>query len=305
MNVHTTQLRPAAPFPQGALSPADPVALQRMLTAFNARRLAPALPDGDWYGQVLDDAEMLAIEGGWLESERRREAGRAATAPTDPDGFVAWIEALETTGPGQGDPLFPYLAHEASLDEMRWFLAQEISGEAGFDDLTALTQIRMPATAKLEMARNYWDEMGRGNAKGMHGPMLQVLATALDVKPLADAEVWEAAALANLMAGLAANRRYAYHSAGALGIIELTAPGRAQQVSIGLRRLGVAPKARHYFDLHAVLDVKHSEAWNREVFRSLVAGQPETARAIAEGALMRLHCGARCFRRYRAQFGLA
>jgi hypothetical protein len=283
---------------------ADPVSLHSALAAFNARRMSPALPEADWPVRIREAAEMGIVEGYWLESERRRQAARAAAAPCDPDGFVDWIEDLERTGPGQGDSLFPYLAEQASLDEMRWFLAQEVSGEAGFDDLTALSQVRMPAPAKLEMARNYWDEMGRGNAKGMHGPMLQVLAAALDVAGLADRNVWEAVALSNLMAGLAANRRYAYHSAGALGIIELTAPGRARYVSDGLRRLGVSAKARHYFDLHAVLDVKHSEAWNREVFRTLVANHPGTAPAIAEGALMRLHCGERCFRRYRAQFGL-
>ena len=49
---------------------------------------------------------------------------------------------------------------------------QEAAGEAGFDDLVAMTQVKLPTRAKLELARNYWDEMGRGNPKGMHGPML-------------------------------------------------------------------------------------------------------------------------------------
>jgi hypothetical protein len=29
----------------------------------------------------------------------------------------------------------------------------------------------MPVRPKLEMARNFWDEMGRGREKGMHCPM--------------------------------------------------------------------------------------------------------------------------------------
>ena len=64
----------------------------------------------------------------------------------------------------------------------------------------------------------------------------------------------------------------------------------------------MSAKARHYFDLHAVLDVKHSEAWNREVFASIVAEKPDAARWIAEGALMRLQCGADCFEAYRRHF---
>jgi hypothetical protein len=53
-----------------------------------------------------------------------------------------------------------------------------------------------------------------------------------------------------------------------------------------------------------VLDVKHSEAWIAEAVRPLVEEDPRRARAMAEGALMRLTCGARCFDRYRAHFGI-
>ena len=82
-------------------------------------------------------------------------------------------------------------------------------------------------------------------------------------------------------------------------MIELTAPGRSAMVAKGLRRIGLSDRERRYFDLHAVLDVKHSEAWNREVLRPAIAEDPARARPIAEGALIRLTCGARCFERYR------
>ena len=225
---------------------------------------------------------------------------RAASAPRDPDNFVRWFEALKEEGPGQGDPLFPWLAEEASLDDMRWFLTQEAAGEAGFDDLVAYTQVKLPDRAKLELARNYWDEMGRGTAKGMHGPMLNKLVAALELRPTIETTVWESLALANAMTAMATSRRYAWHALGALGVIELTAPGRSAHTAAGLRRLGVSGKARHYFDLHAVLDIKHSDAWNREAIAPLVAEDPRRAVAIAEGALIRLEAGTRCFERYRA-----
>ena len=276
----------------------------RRLAALNAARFTPGFPSDDWQRQLDEQAALQIKEGHWLEARRSEVAERAAEAPQDADGFVAWFEALEQNGPGQQDPLFPWLAEQASMDEMCWFLQQEVAGEAGFDDLTAMTQLRLPVAAKLELARNYWDEMGRGNAKGMHGPMLEHLAKTLGLKPELETTIWQALALANTMAGLAANRRYAYQSVGALGVIEQTAPGRAKLVGEGLKRLGVSAKHRHYFDLHAVLDIKHSEAWNAEAAWPLVHEDPRRAPALAEGALMRLECGAACFRRYRQVFGL-
>ena len=101
------------------------------------------------------------------------------------------------------------------------------------------------------------------------------------------------------MTAFATTRRYAFHSVGALGVVELTAPTRVAKVAQGLKRVGVEPRLRKYFDLHAILDVKHSEDWNREALRPLVTHDPGCARYLAEGALMRLICGARCFEAYR------
>jgi hypothetical protein len=279
--------------------------LHTRLTEFNARRLKPAMPNDLWEAELSGELALRVIEGHFLEGERAAIAALAAQAPTDADGFVAWFEQLKLDGPGQNDRLFPWLSQHAPLPAMRWFLTQEIAGEAGFDDLVALTQVRFDVQPKLEMARNYWDEMGRGHEHGMHGGMLANVAREFALEPHTDSTVWEALALGNLMVGLAANRRYAYHSVGALGVVELTAPTRVGHVNDGLKRLGATPQGRQYFQLHAGLDVRHSEAWNREVLRPLVAAQPQTARAIAEGALMRLRAGERTFARYRRELGVA
>jgi hypothetical protein len=279
----------------------DPAAFHRQLSHFNRRRLAVGIPHDDWQAEIDRDASMRKVEGAWIEAERSNVIGWAAEAPRGADEFVAWFEQLKNVGPGQGDPLFPWLAEQAELDEMKWFLTQEVAGEAGFDDLVAMTQVKMPARPKMELARNYWDEMGRGNIKGMHGPMLDALAKRLEIKSIIEATVWESLALANTMVAFATSRRYAYHSIGALGAVELTAPGRTALVAKGLRRLGFSNKERMYFDLHAVLDVKHSEEWDAEVLWPLVDENPDCARYIAEGALMRLSCGARCFARYRRE----
>jgi hypothetical protein len=279
----------------------DELWLQRRLTEWNRLRLLPSLPASAWRDELTSELELARLERQFVERERRGVLAMAAIVPREPDAFLAWFEGLEHHGPGQGDPLFPWLAESAGAKSMHWFLQQEVAGEAGFEDLVAMTQVKMPAVVKLELARNYWDEMGQGHESGMHGPMLVRLSQALGLRAEPQSIVSEALALGNLMIAFAANRCFAYQSIGALGVIELTAPGRATRVNQGLKRLGFDGETRQYFALHASLDVKHSEAWNREVLRPLVAAKPEVAPAIAEGALLRLTAGARCFERYRRE----
>ncbi|OYW90775.1 MAG: hypothetical protein B7Z13_14110 [Caulobacterales bacterium 32-67-6] len=219
---------------------------------------------------------MQQKEGEFIEAFRARVQSEVARVPTDPEGFIAWFEALKDSGPGQWDPLFDWLATEADLDQMRWFLTQEAAGEAGFDDMVAMTQVKLPARPKLELARNYWDEMGRGNMGGMHGPMLDMTVQGLELTPTIEGTLWQSLALANTMTAFAATR------------------------PAGLKRVGTAPKLRKYFDLHAVLDVEHSKAWNAEALLPLATDHPEVLPAIAEGAIMRLLCGEQCFEAYRA-----
>ena len=278
----------------------DPETLHRSLAHWNHRRLQASLPSPDWRDDLREEHEMRLLEGAWIEAFREEIAPLLAAVPADAEGFIDWFEGLKDDGPGQGDPLFDWLAEEASFEQMRWFLTQEAAGEAGFEDMVAMTQVKLPVPAKLELARNYWDEMGRGNPGGMHGPMLERTIDGLGLAPAIDETVWPSLALANTMTAFAATRRYTYHSVGALGVVELTAPTRVAKVAAGLKRLGCEPAVRKYFDLHAVLDLKHSEGWNREALRPLVAEDPTRARALAEGALMRLISGLRCFDVYRA-----
>lgn len=278
----------------------DAEAFHKALAHWNHRRLAVQTPSDAWSSDLDDDARMLRMEGAFIEAFRASVAPMVANVPSDPAGFLAWFEGLKDTGPGQWDPLFPWLATSATLDDMKWFLTQEAAGEAGFDDLVAMTQVKLPARAKLELARNYWDEMGRGNASGMHGPMLERTVEALGLSPSIDDTFWQSLCLANTMTAFATTRRYVYQSIGALGVVELTAPTRVDAVADGLKRLDCPPVARKYFALHAHLDVEHSRAWNAEALAPLVEADPACARFIAEGAVIRLLCGEQCFEAYRA-----
>lgn len=279
----------------------DPQVFHRALAQFNLQRLAVSRPTPDWQQDLLNGVAWQLAEGEFIESLRADVAPLVPGNFTSGDDFASWFQSLSAHGPGQNHALFDWLETRATMPQMRWFLTQEAAGEAGFEDLLAYTQVKLPVQAKLECARNYWDEMGHGKESAMHGQMLERMVRELDLKPAIDETVWESLALSNTMLGLAVARRYVYQSIGALGVIELTAPARVKKASNGMRRLGLDGRMRAYFDLHAALDVSHARAWLREIIRPLVDADPSCAPLIAEGALMRLHCGARCFDRYSVE----
>src|SRR5437588_4907793 len=190
----------------------DARALHTGLARWNRRRLAVQTPACDWETRLDDDLRMLRLEGAFVEAFRAHVADQVEGVPSDPDGFVAWFEGLKDAGPGQWDPLFGWLETQASLEQMKWFLTQEAAGEAGFDDLVAMTQVKLPVRAKLELARNYWDEMGRGAERGMHGPMLERTVAGLGLEPTIEGTCWQSLCLANTLTALATTRRYVYQS---------------------------------------------------------------------------------------------
>jgi len=126
---------------------ADPVGpksaeFHRDLAKRNALRFRPGLPEDGKFDELDRDQIVARAEIEFVESLRRTVAPLAAAIPAAPNDFIAWFEQLKETGPGQGDRLFPWLATSATVEQMKWFLFQEFAGEAGFEDLLAMTQVR-------------------------------------------------------------------------------------------------------------------------------------------------------------------
>ena len=147
---------------------------------------------------------------------------------------TAWIALLQSQGVVNDMLVWLGLVDDRS----RVQLVYNMTGT-----LVAMTQVKISDRAKLELARNYWDEMGRGSARGMHGPMLTRTTAMLGLTPTIDATLWQSLCLANTMTAFATTRRYVWHSIGALGVVELTAPTRVACVDAGLKRVGVPPEA--------------------------------------------------------------
>lgn len=185
-------------------------------------------------------------------------------------------------------PLYRWLADEAGVDELRAYLALEGGPDGGFDDLVAVCQIGIGGRAKVELGRNYWDEMGRGDLDAVHRQLHDVMVDALQLEaPRREdlpVEALERSALGPL---LATNRALQPEMVGALGFIELQAGPRSREVAKGLRRVGAPDDALPFYDEHATADPRHGKAWLDEVVAPLCAEQPEWSARIVRGARWR------------------
>ena len=218
----------------------DAEALHLGLAKWNRRRLAVQTPSADWQARLIEDQRMLRLEGAFVEAFRAHVAELVAGVPHDPDGFIAWFEDLKASGPGQWDPLFGWLESEADMRSDEVVPDPGGGGRGGFRGPGGMTQVKLPSRAKLELARNYWDEMGRGAMAGMHGPMLERTVRGLDLHPTIEGTALAKPGARQPMTAFATTRRYAYQSVGALGVVELTAPTRvacvdARPEAAGLR----------------------------------------------------------------------
>jgi len=101
----------------------------------------------------------------------------------------------------------------------------ECAGEAAFDDLVALAQVGTRSEVKIEMASNYWDEMGRGKSHAVHTHLFHKLISDLVLEaPPASALPWQVLAGVNVMLWCSIPRRNVFRAQGALGTVELLAP---------------------------------------------------------------------------------
>ena len=203
-------------------------AFQSGLTTFNARG-EPGLPHAA-RARISADATGGEAEAEFVEALRRAITPLAADIPCDVDGFIAWFEQLKETGPGPGRPTVSLARRDGHAEQMKWFLLQEVAGEAGFrrpprDDAGQDAGAGQARNGAQLLGRN-GTRGGQGNARADAG----TLADFLRLAPTPDTVVPESLALGNTMIALARHRRFAYHSVGALGVIEMTAPTRAGYV---------------------------------------------------------------------------
>jgi hypothetical protein len=235
---------------------------------------------------------MRELEGPWEQEILRRVRQGSSVSledlPSDPKEFAQWYQLAAFRHPLYEHDLYTFLASDATRAQLEWFLKMECAGEAAFDDLVALAQVGTRGEVKMEMASNYWDEMGRGRHHAVHTHLFHQLIDDLQIAaPDAGELPWEVLSGINLMIWSCIHRRNVFRAQGVLGAVELLAPQRCTRVVHGATRLGIRKKTIVYYGAHAIIDIGHAEGWLTHVIEAQVREVPDARLGIAEGLLAR------------------
>ncbi|MGI8809129.1 MAG: iron-containing redox enzyme family protein [Acidimicrobiales bacterium] len=158
--------------------------------------------------------------------------------------------------------VYEWLAADADRDEIVEFLSIEGGPDGGFDDLVSLCQIGLDGTPKLELAQNYWDEMGNGSLARVHTELHRTLSLALGLEcPPRHAQPVAALERSVLTGLLATNRWLQPEMLGALGLLELQAGPRCRKVVAALERIGAGDDALDFYVEHSSVDPRHGKDW--------------------------------------------
>jgi hypothetical protein len=241
------------------------------------------------------------LEAGVVERLDAAAGGRGERAELDPVQAMRRLATADLV-----PPLYRWLADEAERDELLRYLALEGGPDGGFDDLVAVCQVGIRGRAKVELGRNYWDEMGRGEIAEVHSELHDTMVEALELEvPAREVLPLEALERSVLGSLLATNRALQPEMVGALGFIELQAGPRSREVAKGLRRVGAPASALPFYDEHATADPRHGKAWLDEVVGPLTHEHPEWGPRIVRGARWRAAVNGRFFAWAAREHGLA
>lgn len=184
--------------------------------------------------------------------------------------------------------IYKWLAREADWPQVVEFLALEGGPDADFDDLVATCQVGLSGSAKMELAVNYWDEMGNGEPEDVHTVLHDRLVAAVDMPAIPVAEQPTSALARAAFGGLLATNRWLQpEMLGALGLIELQAGPRCRLVLHALERCGAPDAARPFYEIHADVDPRHGKDWLDKVIAPNIERLPEWGPRTVRGALWR------------------
>lgn len=234
------------------------------------------------------------IETAWMDWELRQTG--VLRDDVAPETIGAAIKALWKGHAGHNHPVFDFMKNEASRSQIIKYFTTDYALNMRFYDLIVLSLVGIDEDVRMEVAHNFWDEMGQGNPARTHVRLYRDLLDYLKIEDtpgrFVDALGWEGLSGYNMLLYFAFNRREYFRSIGALAITELSDPDQYAKLLTGCRRVGIGtdqPSVLDYYGEHVEVDALHGDGWIDNVIVPVLRRYPGEARAVLEGAMMRLN----------------
>lgn len=250
----------------------------------------PGLSDNQYSVQLLRIRRM--IETSWMEWE----VAHAGPVPSgiEPESIGAAIKSLWKSHSGHNHAVFDFMKTNASRSQIIKYFTTDYALNMCFYDLIVLSLVGIDEDVRMEVANNFWDEMGQGNPARTHVQLYRDLLEYLQIEDsperFVDALGWEGLSGYNLLLYFAFNRREYFRSIGALAITELSDPDQYAKLLAGCRRIGTdQPSVLDYYSEHVEVDALHGDGWIDNVIVPVLRRYPGEAQAVLEGAAMRLN----------------
>lgn len=272
--------------------------VQRRLAAIHSRFFEipkPAVADfaslrGDLDTALRIEERMIAHEDQFIDM------GLCPSVAGGGLDFVRGLKTIVREHPANRHPFYiEFLPDCATVDDIAYYLTQESALDPRFDDFIALMQIGMAVGPKLELAGNYWDEMGNGTVPRVHTVMFQ---DALDEVGASGEYIQQnltvdAVVCGNLSALLALRRPLIYRAIGSFAVTEFLFPRRCSQLLEAWHRNALSAQGIEYHREHIGVDARHASGFFKNVIIPLVEEHPEIASEVYWGALARLNSSQR------------
>ncbi|CAR53930.1 iron-containing redox enzyme family protein [Burkholderia cenocepacia] len=232
------------------------------------------------------------IERAWLDNEMRR-VGDECPAHLDGSALTQRLKRLWVQHPVASHPLFDFLERSASLEQIVAFFKSDSALNIRFFDLLVYSMIGSREGVRRELAQNFWDESGRGDAARSHVTLFRSLLSTVGVSSASDDHAselgWQGLAGYNLFMLSSVNRQHYFKLLGIMAMTELLDPSQYEKLARGCRRVGLGRDAElDYYDEHVTIDVIHGEGWLSNVIVPIVNETPTVAKDILVGASLRM-----------------
>lgn len=256
------------------------------------------VPDTDQhsYASLLPDLSVaLQLEQDILRTEDQfiRLDNCPDTAGTNgAENFVVKLKEQIKQHVASRHPFYEsFLPTKATVEDVAFYLAQETLQDPRLDDFIAYLQIGLPVKIKLELASNYWDEMGNGIEPRVHTVMFQRTIECLGItSEFVQSNLTVHGLLCgNLSALLVLRRHLIFRAIGYFAAIEFLFPVRCLSLMSAWKRLELPLEGTTYHKEHVKIDALHASGFFNKVIQPLVKMKPEWGTEIYWGVCARLN----------------